>query len=38
LMETALWHGVLSWCSIEVRSMPGCTCATLFLSLSRTCW
>ena len=36
LMETTVWHGALSWCSIQVRAMPGHTCATLFLSLSRT--
>ena len=36
LMETAVWHWALSWCSIQVRAMPGRTSATLFLSLSRT--
>ena len=36
LMETALWHGTLSWCSIHVRAMPGHTRAILFLGLSRT--
>jgi len=35
-METAVWHGALSWCSIQVHAMPGHTRATLFLSLSRT--
>jgi len=36
LMETAVWHGALSWCSIQVRAMLGRTRATLFLILSRT--
>jgi len=36
LIETAVWHGALSWCSIQLRVMPGRTHATLFLSLSRT--
>ena len=36
LMEIAVWHGALSLCSIQVCAMPGRTCATLFLSLSRT--
>ena len=36
LMETAVWHGALSWCSTQVRAMPGRTRATLFLRLSRT--
>ena len=38
LMESAVWHGALSWCSIQVRAMPGRTCATVFPSLSRTSW
>ena len=36
LMETAVWHGALSWCSIQVRALSGRTCAPLFLRLSRT--
>ena len=36
LMENAVWYGALSWCSIQVRAMPGSTRAALFLSLSRT--
>ena len=36
LIETAVWHEALLWCSIHVCAMPGCTHATLFLSLSRT--
>jgi len=35
-MEAAVWHGALSWCSIQVRLMPVRTRDTLFLSLSRT--
>ena len=33
LMETAVCHGALSWCRIQVRTMPGRTSATLFVTL-----